>query len=213
MFALPSGMTAHMDDEVIYAGHLIELGGDTTHYWTDLPFDVTWNGHLWIHTMPFQVGQIITDAEAIQDVSLTFDEQEQQLQGYDATEGMSDRAMRVHEVWVSEGGGTVYDVLEDVASGTTSGLDFDETDEASTATLSLGDSAAMNGQNGPRNEYNLSCVNGYKDARCKYAGLLPTCQRTYADCVAHDNTPNFRGCRHALAQGTSFQWGAGTYTL
>lgn len=217
MIGLPAGIAAHVDDDVYSAAHLIEVTGDHPHYWTDFVMDLVWNGHTWLHDMPFTVGQIVSDANGIQDVSITFDEQRQQLQGYDANEGTADRNMRIHEAWIdtTTNPPSVYvdGVMTDLAEGETSGLDFDETDQNSTGTLSLGSSSAMTTQNGPRNEYNLDCVNGYRDARCKYAGALPTCKRTYEDCGAHANTPNFRGCRHALTPGTTINWGAGSYRL
>src|SRR6185436_3741313 len=170
MISLPAGIAAHVDDGLYYAAHLVELQGATPHYWTDHVQGLVWNGHTWLHTMPFQLGSIVTDAEGVQDVSVTIDNQAQQLSGYDATEGMGDRVMRVHEVWISRADGvTVLDVMQDIANGTTSGLDFDETDMAASGVLSLGSSSAMMSQNGPRNKYDLSCQNGFGDARCKFA--------------------------------------------
>lgn len=170
MLTLPAGIAAHINDDPYIACHLIELGGAVTHYWTDYTSDLVWNGHTWLHNMPFSIGQIVTDAEGIQDVTIVFDEQRQQLQGYDQTEGLGDRTIRVHEAWIDPTDKLTVlaaGVMVDIASGATAGVDFDEADSNSTGTLILGSSDGLESGTGPRNEYGLSCTNGFGDARCK----------------------------------------------
>lgn len=46
----------------------------------------------------------------------------------------------------------------------------------------------------PVMKYRTSCqVRRFKDCRCRYAGELTTCDRTWAQCVERENTANFRG--------------------
>lgn len=298
MLTLPADIATHKDDVIYIAAHLIELQGGTPHYFTDFSADLIWNGHTWLHASPFVPSAIVTDAAGVQDVSVTFDEQAQIIQAYDQNEGMSDRKIFIHEAWIdpTTNPPTVYanGVMQNIAGGTTAGLDFDETGSASTGTLLLGSASAMTSQNGPRNSYDLSCQNGYKDARCKYAwplsvvlagiasgsrtvtpasgmpsgvialiligttlyaanadgtntetvtvtaitgttftatfataksanwtvaftpAALATCDRTYSSsngCQAHFNTPNFRGCRHALTPPATVTWGGQSSVL
>ena len=55
------------------------------------------------------------------------------------------------------------------------------------------------------------CPYRYKGVLCKYAGALPTCDRTYAGangCVAHANTLNFGGARFSPKPNETLEWGA-----
>ena len=46
----------------------------------------------------------------------------------------------------------------------------------------------------PVMKYRTSCqVRRFKDCRCRYSGELTTCDRTWAQCEARNNTANFRG--------------------
>ena len=46
----------------------------------------------------------------------------------------------------------------------------------------------------PVMKYRTSCqVRRFKDCRCKYTGILETCDRTWASCEERQNTANFRG--------------------
>lgn len=205
MIALPPGILAHINDDPYIGCHLIEIQGSVTHYWTDFTSDVVYAGHTYTHAIPFQVGQIVTDAEGMQAVTLVLSDESQLVQGYDLSEGMQDRVIRIHEAWMASDG-SVIDVYTDLVKGRTAGIEFDE-ESSSNATLSVNPSYAPMNQTGPRNSYEPTCVNGYKDLRCKYAGGLATCLRTYTDCVAHANTINFRGCRHALLPPATVAWG------
>lgn len=192
MITLPVGIAAHVNDPVYVAAHLIELQGAVTHYFTDFTSDLVWNGHTWLHAAPFTVSSIVTDANGVQDVTLTFDEQAQIIQGVDQNEGMSDRIIRIHEAWIdpTTNPPSIYanGVMQDIANGTTGGLDFDETGENSSATLNLGSASVMTSQTGPRNVYGLSCVNGFGDRRCKVVPVSTTVAAAVA-AGSHTVTP------------------------
>lgn len=206
---LPWDIELHINDDPYLAIHLIELQGVVPHYWTDAPIDLTLGGQLYTH-IPFIVGDITTGVNGEQLASIYFDEQQQLIAGFDVNEGMRDRAITIYEARIDETDLTTVRSFHPVAGpGTTEGIEFDESDNASVAVLSIRPQSL--GLTGPRNEYQLTCINGYKDPRCKYAGGIPDCDRTYDGtngCVAHTNTPNFRGCRHALQPGTKIEWGS-----
>ncbi len=53
----------------------------------------------------------------------------------------------------------------------------------------------------PVMKYRTSCqVRRFKDCRCRYSGNLTTCDRTWAQCQARNNTANFRGFPSIPAQ-------------
>lgn len=53
----------------------------------------------------------------------------------------------------------------------------------------------------PAMKYRTSCqVRRFKDCRCRYTGNLTTCDRTWAQCQARNNTANFRGFPSIPAQ-------------
>jgi hypothetical protein len=182
-----------------------------SHFWTDYTSDLVWSGNTYVHTAPFTVSQIVTDAEGVQAVSLQFDEQAQQLQAIDLNEGMQDRIIRIHEAWIDTTDKiTIIDVDVDLVKGRTDGIDFDE-ESGSTGTLSVSPSFAPLTQQGPRNIYDLSCSNLFGDARCKATGI--PCDNTYAGCTSKANTINYRGCRHALTPPATVKWGGSSTTL
>jgi hypothetical protein len=206
---LPYDMELHINDDPALVVHLIELQGAVPHYWTDAPIDLTYNGQTYSH-IPFVLGDITTSVNGDQLASIYFDEQQQLIQGFDVNEGMRDRTITIYEVRIDGTDLVTVRSINPVAGpGTTEGIEFDETDDASVGVLSIRPQSL--GTSGPRSEYQLTCINGYKDARCKYAGGIPDCDRTYDGpngCVAHTNQPNFRGSRHALPPGSTVDWGS-----
>lgn len=53
-----------------------------------------------------------------------------------------------------------------------------------------------------------NCGNPYKGILCGYAGALPTCLRTEADCVVHARRPFFNSAIHAPSPGSSIPIGS-----
>jgi phage-related protein len=63
-------------------------------------------------------------------------------------------------------------------------------------TINLGVESATSARFPPFRQFKERCVWKYKGVRCKYAGVLETCDYTRSGangCVAHDNEINFGG--------------------
>jgi hypothetical protein len=211
VITLPGAITAHLNDDPYLAVHLIELQGSVVHRWTDAPVDLVFGGNTFLHAASFDLGDITTSSDGDQTASIEFDEESQLLQTLAFTEGVRDRTITIWEAWVDPADGVTVLAVQVIAGpGTTEGVEFIEQDSP-IGTLLMRPSYSGSSGTGPRNKYERDCINGYKDARCKYSGGLTTCDRTYTDCTAHTNTLNFRGNRFALVAPKPITWGGGQF--
>jgi hypothetical protein len=205
MRTLPAAITAHLNDDPTFVTQLVELQGTNTYYFTNHPVSLSWNGHTWQNAPPFVVSQIVLDAEGFAQATVTFDDQAQVIRGIRNTEGMANRKAIIREAWIDPTDGVTVLATQIVLSGRTDSIEGDEEGVNATQALTVTQSFIPLHSTGPSGRYQTSCTNRYKDTRCKYAGALTSCDRSYVDCVAHANTPNFRGFRF-MVTGDPIQW-------
>ncbi len=210
MFDLPAAILAHKDDNLIVVPLLISLSAEKTgqnpYFWTNFyNADLVYGGNTYVRTMPFDISSIVTDATGVQTLTITVQDQKQQLKAIQATEGLANRHLQVYEAWVDSTDRATVLAAQMIATGMIDGEpELDEEADASTAMITINQGFVSLVVNAPRRKYQLSCTHDFGDARCKHVVTAgQTCDHRYTTCLnTYANSINFGGCRHALAPGT-----------